>query len=329
MRKTIKWGILGTSYISEVMADAIKASQTSELVAVGSRSITSANHFANKFSLSRPYDDYEKLLNDNNIDAIYIGLPNHLHKEWMIRCAKAKKNILCEKPFVVSITEAHETISSIEKENVFCMEALMYRHHPFTQKLQEIIQSEILGDIKLYHAFYAAPIADVANPTAGGSIRNLGCYPISLVRLLANAEPIDIRGTGRINLKNGTDNQASVILTFPDNVMAVVSTADDMEMSWQFEIYGTKGHLKIITNPWLPCNQNRLLITLHHQKMPVEINVTAEKPLYTYQIDYTNMQILQREKRGYTDASLTDSLGNTIVLETWLQQVKMLQPHRL
>lgn len=293
MKTTIKWGILGTSYISEVMANAIQESQTSQLVAIGSRSLTTAKNFSNKFSVPRVYNDYQNLLDDNDIDAIYIGLPNHLHKEWIIRCAQAGKNILCEKPFVISVEEAREVISIIKKSNVFCMEALMYRYHPFAKKIQEIIQNKIIGDVKLYNATYTAHIADVANPTAGGSIRNLGCYPISLVRLLANAEPIEIHGTGRINYENNTDNQASVVLKFGDESMAVVSTADDIKMAWQFDVYGTKGFLKVVTNPWLPnVDNNRILIYLNNESAPSEINVIAEKSLYTYQIDITNMQIM-------------------------------------
>ncbi|MCA0403798.1 MAG: Gfo/Idh/MocA family oxidoreductase, partial [Proteobacteria bacterium] len=243
--KTIRWAILGTSFISEVMAKAIQASATSQLAAIGSRSLSSARQFATLFSIPKVYDDYQLLLNDQEIDAIYIGLPNHLHKEWIIRCAQAGKHILCEKPLVLNADEAREVISIINEKEVFCMEALMYRCHPFTNKLQEIIQSRILGDIKLYNAMYAANIADLANPIAGGSIRNLGCYPISLIRLLADDEPVEVLASGKLNPKNQTDNQASAILKFRDHSMAVVSTADDMEMCWQFDVYGTEGCLKV------------------------------------------------------------------------------------
>lgn len=320
-KNIINWGILGTSFISEVMAKAIHESTTSKLMAIGSRSISKAQNFAEKFSIPKAYDHYQALLDDTEIDAVYIGLPNHLHKEWMMYAAEAAKHILCEKPFVVGIDDAREVISMIEKSNIYCMEALMYRHHPFIKQLQELIQNEIIGKIKLYTATYTANIADIANPTAGGSIRNLGCYPISLVRLLANAEPISICGMGRMNQKNNTDNQASVILHFPDNAMAVVSTADDLEMFWQFEMYGTEGHLKVNTNPWLPSlEDNKILIYRNHEKNPIEINVRADKSLYTYQIDTMNQNILN--KRFDNGVSLLDSLGNTIVLETWLQQVK-------
>lgn len=323
MKTTINWGILGSSYISEVMAHAIQESTTGKLVAIGSRSLTTAQNFSNKFSIPKIYDDYQKLLDNNDIDAIYIGLPNHLHKEWIIRCAHAGKHILCEKPFVISVEEAQEVISVIEKSNVCCLEALMYRYHPFTKKLQEIIQSKIIGDVKLYNATYTAPIANIANPTAGGSIRNLGCYPISLVRLLAQAEPIEIYGTGRLNRANMTDSQASVLLKFDDESIAVVSTADDIKMAWQFDVYGTKGFLKVVTNPWLPNgDNNRIHIYLNHETAASKINVTAEKSLYTYQIDAINMQIMNNGTDNFNKISLLDSLGNTVVLEKWLQHVK-------
>lgn len=327
-KNAIKWGILGTSYISEVMANAIQESDTSELAAIGSRSIVTAKKFSEKYSIPKYYDDYQVLLNDDEIDAIYIGLPNHLHKEWIIRAAIAGKHILCEKPFVISAHEAQEVISTIEKSNVFCMEALMYRCHPFTRKLQELVQSKIIGEIKLYTATYTANIAEIANSTAGGSIRNLGCYPISLVRLLANAEPIEICAMGRISQKNKTDNQASIILRFLDNSMAVVSTADDIEMFWQFEIYGTEGNLKVITNPWLPgCDNNKIVVYRNKETNPIEINVKAEKSLYTYQIDAIGKNIMNRDTSGDDGISLADSMGNTIVLETWLEQVKAKNLH--
>jgi len=320
--KTVKWGILGTSFISNVMANAIQESQTSELIAIGSRTAATAKTFADKFSIPKSYTNYQSLLEDSEIDAVYIGLPNHLHGEWMIRCAEAGKHILSEKPFVTSIEEAKQVISAVEKSNVFCMEALMYRCHPFTKKLRELIQSKIIGDIKLYNATYTAQITEIANPTASGSIRNLGCYPISLIRLLANAEPIEIRGMGRVNKETNGDNQASVILKFADDSIAVVSTADDIEMYWQFDIYGTKGHLKVVTNPWLPSkDNNKIFLYLNNETVPTEINLTAEKSLYTYQINHVSMQI--RNGRGVADDGVTllDSMGNTVVLETWLSQI--------
>lgn len=319
----VRWGILGTSYISEVMAQAIHESSSSQLTAIGSRSVSKGKAFADKFSIPKIYTDYQELLNDSEINAIYVGLPNHLHKEWVIRCASAGKHILCEKPFVISVEEAEEAFSVVEKSNVVCMEALMYRYHPLTKKLQELIKDKVIGDIKLFNATYTANIAAVANPVAGGSIRNLGCYPISLVRLLANAEPLEIIALGRVNSDVSNDNQASAILKFENKTMAVVSTADDIEMFWQFDVYGTNGSLKMMTNPWLPDrDNNKIFINYNNEKTPIEINVTAEKSLYTYQIDAMNNKIRNDISTCHDEVSWQDTLGNITVLDTWLQQVK-------
>lgn len=315
----IRWAIIGTSPISHTLAKAIQASQTGTLAAVCSRSLQNAKQFAEQHSVPKYYNDYQQLFNDDNIDAVYIGLPNHLHQEFMLRAAAAKKHILCEKPFTLTADEAREAILAAQKHNVFCMEALMYRCHPFIQTLQKLIASKLIGDIKLYHAYYSAHINDVANQTAGGAIRNLGCYPVSLVRVLANAEPVEIQAMGRMNAQN--DNQASVMLKFPDASMAVISTADDLKMRWQFEIYGTKGSLKVTSNPWMPEMTNTYSIQLNDDSERHHITHTADKPLYSYQIDIAGNAILTGKHHDHEGMSLQDSIGNTAVLEEWVNQV--------
>jgi predicted dehydrogenase len=317
---SIKWGILGTSPISETMAKAIQASSTGELVAIGSRSAESGKNFANKFSIPYVYEDYHALL-QSDVDAVYVGLPNHFHKEWVMHAITAGKHVLCEKPFVISSAEAREVIALVENKNIICMEALMYRFHPFTKKLNELIKNKIIGDVKLYNAAYTANIAAIANPAAGGGIRNLGCYPISLVRLLANAEPREIKALGRLNRHNKNDSQASCILQFDDGAMAVVSTSDDIEMFYQFDIYGTEGSLKITTNPWMPNETSNKITIDKNGEQSVEINVTADKPLYAYQIDAVGDAIIHKKYKNHDGISLADSLGNITVLENWIKQV--------
>ncbi len=315
---SIHWGILGTSRISETMANAIHASSSSTLSVIGSRSEQAGKTFAEKFSIPS-YGSYETLLTNPDIDAIYIGLPNHLHKEWLLRCIAAGKHVLCEKPFVISVQEALEVKAALEKTPRVCMEALMYQSHPFTQKIQTIVHSDVIGKIKLINATYTANIASVANKTAGGSIRNLGCYPISLVRLLTQNEPVEIYTTGRV--LGNHDHQASLILKFENEAMAVISTADDMEMHWQFDVYGSNGRLSAVTNPWMPNNASKLLIHRNHHAIPEEITVQAHQPLYTYQIEAVNHRILKKDFKNEARISLNDSLENTRLLEYWRQQV--------
>lgn len=319
MNKPIRWGILGTSFISEVMADAIQHSENSKLLALGSRSIKTAEPIAKKFKIPRIYNDYHQLMADPDIDVVYIGLPNHLHKTWVLNAAESGKHSLCEKTLAMNVAEVREIIHACEKHQLVCMEAFMYRHHPFTKKLKELVSSKVIGDIKLYTASYTANISGVANPVSGGSIRNLGCYPVSLIRYLANAEPTEMSALGRINTTTGNDHQASLMLKFPDDSIGMISTADDLEMFWQFDMYGTKGNIKLISNPWLPAEeQSTILISRSGNDRPEEIHVSAGLPLYTYQIDAMNRLITNQEAEGI---SLSDSLGNVRVLDQWLDLV--------
>lgn len=327
MSKVLRWAILGTSFISRTIAKAIQASAFAELTAIGTGSLENSAEkseiFAKDFSIPTIHKNYQAVLDDPNVDVVYIGLTNHLHKEWIIRCAEAGKHILCEKPLVLNLKEAEEVLAAIKSNKVFCMEALMYRCHPFIQQLQNLIKDadEGIGDIKTIHATYYANFAHLENPIAGGAIRNLGCYPISLIRLLLDEEPIEIQAQGLLNADKTIDNIAMAILKFKkNNVMVEVSISNNSNMWSQFHIVGNKGILSVTTNPWLPGEEN-LVIIKRDDKENI-YRYTADKPLYTYQIDFVCEQIrtgqLIPNKNGIT---WEHSLGNIAVLEEWGRQV--------
>lgn len=319
--RKIKWGILGTNWISGTIAEAIQKSATSELLAVGSRDKGRAIEFAKKYHVQKFYADYQELLSDPEINVVYIGLPNHLHKEWIIRCAKAGKHILCEKPFVLNMQEAKEALAEVKKYNVFCMEALMYRCHPFIEHLQHLVKSKIIGDVKSISAIYTVNIAAVANKTEGGAIRSLGCYPLSLVRLLANDEPESISALGKLDTQTTNDNISMAICSFKNGITASITTADTIDWWWQFTIFGTKGILNIKTNPWLPGNNNQYTIKIGEKEETLDFK--ADKSLYTYQIECVATHI----KEGLNSpkapgVTWEHSLGNVATMENWLTQVK-------
>lgn len=319
--RTIRWGILGTHWISGVVADAIHQADGSELHAVASRDAGKARDFAGQHAIPVHYDDYHALLTDTEVDAVYIGLPNHLHKEWMIHCAEAGKHILCEKPFVLDSGEARELIAVLMQHKVFCMEALMYRCHPFIHYLQALLADNIIGDIKFINAAYTANIAALANQTAGGAIRNLGCYPVSLARLLAGDEPVKISGRGELDASGRNDRFSSAIFEFGNGVMANIFTSDCVDMHWQFDVYGSGGILSVKTNPWLPGSDNRVLLRKNDKEET--LHFTSDKSLYACQIEYCAEQIkmgqLSPDDRG---VSWQHSLGNIIALEKWLAQIQ-------
>lgn len=317
----LKWGILGTSFISEVMAKAINDSENAELAAIGSRDKAKAASFAKKYNIPHSYSEYQHLLDDDSIDIVYIGLPNHLHKEWIIQCAKAGKHILCEKPLVLSFSEAEEAFSVVKQHNVFCMEALMYHCHPFTMQLKSLINEGTIGKIKHINAFYSANIAELANKSAGGAIRNLGCYPLSLIRLLVENEPHSIESIGQLNNDKTQDHLGITYLKFKNDTTATITTADHIDMLSQLTVFGSEGMIEINTNPWLPGEANQ--ITIKRGDKEEVRNFNADKSLYTYQIDTVCEQIARDLKNPETPGvSWEHSLGNVSVLEKWLKQIK-------
>lgn len=327
--RRLRWGILGTSMISNTIAEAIQASTFGEVHAVYSRSESRAAEFAKKYQIPTIHTNAQQFLADQALNVIYIGLPNHLHAEWIKLAANANKAILCEKPFTTTLADAKAALDAVNAANVFCMEALMYRCHPFITALTDLIRQHVIGKIISMNAVYFADIAKLANPVEGGSIMNLGCYPVSLIRLLMGAdqhysfeEPIEIIGRGRINAAQ-RDHQTSMIMHFSHDRFATVTTADDCGMYHLFEIYGSTGMIRCVTNPWLPTmKDNRIEIHDYQTQSVREILIQADKSLYTYQIEHVNQQILQGDMQS-TILSWQDSLGNVTVLENWLKQVQV------
>src|SRR3989441_11413524 len=147
--KWLTWGILGTGGIARTFAEGIAASETGTLIAVGSRAQETADRFAHTYGVARRYTSYEALLADPDVQAVYIALPNHLHATWTIRCAQAGKHILCEKPLTTNYGEAMTVVEEVRRCDVFLMEAFMYRCHPQTARLTQLIDEGVIGEVRL------------------------------------------------------------------------------------------------------------------------------------------------------------------------------------
>src|ERR1041385_3515438 len=149
MAEALKWGILGTGNIAKKFARDLIVAPAQKLVAVGSRTSESAQKFGTEFKGIKCHASYDALIADPDVQAIYISLPNHLHKEWTIRCARGKKHILCEKPLAVSRAEADAMLEAVKANGVFFMEAFMYRCHPQTLKLRELLARGAIGEVRI------------------------------------------------------------------------------------------------------------------------------------------------------------------------------------
>lgn len=317
------WGILGTGMIARTLAKAINESQTGQLVAVASRSQATADKFGEEFKVARRYAGYEALLADREVQAVYISLPNHLHAEWTIQCAEAGKHILCEKPFTVNHAEAMTVMAAVRTRDVFLMEAFMYRCHPQTARLVELIRSGVIGEVRMIEAHFGFNMGQnlgnirLQNEAAGGAIMDVGCYCMSLSRLVAGAEPVEIKGVAHIGAASRVDEYATAAVKFPGNILANLTCGCQVNMDNTFRVWGSTGHI-LVPNPWLPgTTPDAATIIVNRDGQPSEsIRVPAPTGLYALEVDLVAQHLAARQAPPPA-MTWDDTIGNMRALDLW------------
>ena len=331
--KPIRWGILGTGSIAKAFADALQETE-GELIAVASNSEVRAKEFSKPYG-SRGIEGYENLINLPDIDAIYVATPHTSHFELSAACLRQKKAVLCEKPMTINATETMALIDLSRKNKTLLMEAFMYKIHPQTEKIMGIIQERLKSPLEIKAEFcFSVDVPEthrlVNRDLGGGSILDIGCYPISIARHAVGAvngenfkNPISLKGTGELNSQN-IDLNASATLEFEDGSYAEVKSATNLNTESEVEI--SDGNLKIIINqPW-HCGEfteRKSHIKIIDNSGDEEIlNISAENGLYALEIDHFS----ENYRRRNIESSLiphNDSHGNMITLDTWRREVKV------
>jgi xylose dehydrogenase (NAD/NADP) len=257
MAKKIRWGLLSTARINRNVIPGILASKRSELAAVGSRSLDSAMKFAQDWNIPGVRGSYEELLNDPEIDVIYIPLPNHLHAEWAIKAVKAGKHVLLEKPLAISADEVQAIKDTATTSNRTVAEAFMYRHHPQTLKVMDLIGAGAVGEI----LFISGVFSFVLNRPedirwipeyGGGSLWDIGCYPVTFSNMVAGFAPTHVHGF-QVFSKTGVDLTFSGHMKYPNGIMAQFYCSFGLPYQTQMEIRGTKGTITVLS-PFRPDN---------------------------------------------------------------------------
>ena len=326
----LRWGILGTGHIAGIFSRGVAASQTCQLVAVGSRTQESADRFAREFGLARAHGSYEALLGDPEVSAVYVATPHPLHLEWTVRAAKAGKHVLCEKPLAVNRGGAVTMIEMARACGVMLMEAYMYRCHPQTAKVVELVKSGALGRIGLIQATFSFcndfnPDARLWNKTlGGGGILDVGGYPVSLARLVAGAadgkafaDPVSVVGAGCLDPRTAVDVYAAALLRFANDVVAQVTCGIGLLQDNSVRIYGSKGWLHV-PEPWVTTREGGTATIYLHRPgaaVPEEIRITAP-PLYALEAD-AFAAALAADLREVPQMTAADTLGNMAVLDQW------------
>lgn len=254
----IRWAVVGTSFISDTMVKAIKASPGSAVAVAIGRDETRLSEFCDRHGIARRSSALESALDDNEIDVVYIGTPNHVHHITTIVAAKAGKAVLSEKSLTVSMDQTRALLDAV-RNNVFFVEGLMYLAHPVIQRFVDVISDGRLGRLVYINASYAARIAHLVNPEGRGAIYNLGCYPVSLVQLVVDTicgidsfSQRSVHATGNISAVDANVCEAAAAMRFGSGALASIHTAETYGNVSHFEVLGTNGRFTFESNPWLP-----------------------------------------------------------------------------
>lgn len=249
MSETIKWGILGTANIArKALIPGIQSSENGELYAIAGRKKEKVDEFKNSFHPQRVYYSYEELLHDENIQAVYIPLPNALHMEWVIKALENGKNVLCEKPIALDEFEAESMYNCAFSNKKVLMEAFAYIHNPLIKKMKEIIDKESLGVIKAMNMTFTFDLTPRENDIrwskslGGGAMYDLGCYTLHLTRHLAGKEPTEVKSFVK-RTKYGVDESTTVMMNFDNEFHTTFHVGFTEQFNQHCQIHGSEGSL--------------------------------------------------------------------------------------
>ncbi len=246
--RKLRWGILSTANIGRAaFIPAVQASKKGEVTAVASRDAKNGAEFAAQLGVPRSYGSYEALLEDPDIDAVYIPLPNSLHYEWTIKAALAGKHILCEKPLALDAIQCQEMDAAAKENGVLLMEAFMYRFHPRTEKVIDLVRSGTLGDLRMIQSSFTFKLTRPDNirlnaGLGGGALMDVGSYCVNICRTLVGRQPEEVQAIANWT-NSGVDGQMIGCLVFANGIMAQFDCALTMTRRESYIAAGTNGYI--------------------------------------------------------------------------------------
>ncbi len=278
-------GIVSTADINRKVIPGAHASDKVALVAVASREQRRAEEYAEKWGIERAYGTYEALLEDPDVDAVYISLPNTMHREWSIRSLEAGKHVICEKPFSRRASDVEDAFDAAERSGRLLTEAFMYRHNPQTARLVELVREGAIGELRVVRSTFSYALYDAENirlrtDVEGGSLMDVGCYCVSGSRLLAG-EPESVFGSAYVG-PTGTDWVFTGALRFPGDVLALFDCGTSLPERDELEAIGSEGSL-FLDDPW-HCNEPVIEIRRADGIERIEL-----EPVDSYRLELENL----------------------------------------
>jgi xylose dehydrogenase (NAD/NADP) len=322
--RILRWGLLSTAAINSAVIGPLRASKRNQLAAVASRDRERAEAYARAWEIPRALGSYDALLNDPDIEVVYISLPNSLHAEWTVRAAEAGKHVLCEKPLAVAVADVDAIADAARKAGVVVAEAFMYRHHPQTIEVQRMISGGKIGQLRIIRGGFTFDIArsdDIRlNPSlGGGSIWDVGCYPISYARAVVGGDPVEVFGW-QIRGASGVDEVFSGQLRFANGVYAQFDCGFRAPERMLMEFVGSRGAIAL-ENAFKPGLSAE--IALRAEDGHLGSTTVGGQELYLGEIeDMADAILLGSAPR----ISLADSRGNVATIIALLESARLGKP---
>ena len=262
MNERVRWGVLGNATIARLcVIPAIQKSRNGTVVALATRSPETAREVVRQNGITRLYDSYADLLDDRGIDAVYVPLPNHLHRPWTLAAIAAGKPVLCEKPLACSAAEADDMSRAAAAAGLPLMEALMYRFHPRSRRIRQMVRDGAIGTLRLVRTAFCFRIEDDLmrsgdnfrlNPaTGGGALLDVGCYGVSLARWLFNSEPLRVQGQADVNAA-GIDIHLVGSLAFAGGGLASLEVSFVSALQQTYSVIGNEGAIDLPHDAFIP-----------------------------------------------------------------------------
>jgi predicted dehydrogenase len=336
---SLRWGILSTGSIAKTFARALPHSKSGTLHAVASRTQESAGAFAAEFGAAKAYGSYDELLADTEVDAVYIATPHPFHAEWAIKAADAGKHVLCEKPLTLNFSQTQRVVEAAQQNGVALLEAFMYRCHPQTARIVELVSSGALGRVKAIEVTFSFqaqtdPKSRLFNmELGGGGILDVGCYVASFCRLVAGAsagqpfaEPLELKALGVLG-ETGADYYAAFVALFPGDILVQGQTGVQLNGGTRCRIIGEDAIMRV-PSPFFCAptgRENETTLHLERGGQVEDIFVPFDRPLYAFEADaLAQMAVTKEVPRPAMGPD--DALGNARFLDLWRAQIGLVYP---
>ena len=337
--KKINWGIIGLGDIANKFANAFDYVENSQLLGIASKSLKKIDLFKERYKISDKYcfQNYEDLINRDEIDIIYIALPHSFHFEWIMKCIESNKNILVEKPATLNPDEIKKVNEKLGNSNLFFAEAFMYLYHPQTLKIIDIIKKNTIGELKSMESKFGFNIVQknffglkwnkinkkkrlFNKNLGGGCILDIGCYPSSFSVIIAKLksdielDKLKIENIKKDYCSSDVDLESHAILKFDNNFTSKIMSSFKKNLGQSTKIIGSKGEI-FIENSW-SCNPSKIIINgNNYDNLNTEI-----KNLYSYKIDKISKCIIENRKDPiYPAMNRYDTEQNITILDRWIQ----------